>query len=62
MKYKLSFLTERVQFVIAELGNNITVLEEDGHYTKVEIEITDSLQLLNLFHAGVMAGMKPTYA
>jgi len=59
MKYQVSFLTERVQFVIDELKDNITVLEEDGNYTRVEIEITDSLQLLNLFHAGVMAGTRP---
>ena len=59
MKYKLTFLTERIKFLKDELGDNMTVLEEDGEYTRVEIEINDNLQILNIFHAGVMAGTRP---
>jgi len=59
MKYRLTFLTERIKFLKDELGDNMTVLEEDGEYTRVEIEINDNLQILNIFHAGVMAGTRP---
>ena len=62
MKYRLTFLTERIKFLKDELKDNMTVLEEDDHYTKVEIEINDSFQLLNIFHAGVMAGTRPISA
>ena len=57
MKYQLSFLHERLSFLQSQLGWRITVLNQEGEYTKAEITINDGFDLLNVFHAGIMCGV-----
>jgi len=57
MKYKLSVLNERIEYLTKQLRDNIEVIEVDGDFTRIEINISTSSILLDIFHAGVMAGL-----
>ena len=57
MKYKLSVLNERLEYLTKQLRDNIEVIEADGDFTKIEINISNSSVLLDVFHAGVMSGL-----
>ena len=57
MKYRLTVLNERAEFLIEELKENVTVLEKtDDDFTNLEVTINDNMELLNIFHAGVKTG------
>jgi len=57
MKCKLSILTDRVQYLVDELGSRIELLKQDEQWSEVEITINDSFELLSIFHAGCRAGL-----
>jgi hypothetical protein len=57
MKYKLSVLNERLEYLTKQLRDNIEVIEVDGDFTKIEVHIVNSSVLLDIFHAGVMSGL-----
>jgi hypothetical protein len=56
MKYQLLVLTERLTFLQKELDNRLTVLETENNFTRIEITINDGMDILSVFHAGVMCG------
>jgi len=57
MKYKLSVLNERLEYLTKQLRDNIEIIEVDGDFTKIEVNILNSSILLDIFHAGVMSGL-----
>lgn len=57
MKSKFSVLNERMQYLIKELGDSLTVLNEDNTFTQVEITFNHPSDVIKLFHAGVHAGL-----
>lgn len=56
MKYQLSILTERLGPLVNELNDHITILSEDNEFTRVEITINGTVDVLGVFHAGVKCG------
>ena len=56
MKYQVSILNGRIKFLQEQLGNRITILETDGDFTIAEITVSDGIDLINIFHAGIMCG------
>lgn len=57
MTVKFFILNERVKYLTKELGSSLTVLKVDDSFTQVEITFTDGSEVLQLFHAGVYAGL-----
>jgi len=57
MKYKLSVLNERVEFLVKELKEKVSVIEADENFTEVEITINEDMDILRVFHAGVNNGI-----
>ena len=57
MKYKFSVVNERLEFLIKELKEKISVIEVDKNFTEVEITINEAIDILHVFHAGVNNGM-----
>lgn len=60
MTYKIFISDDRVNHLVTELGNKVKVLDkkETSTFTPVEVTLESSSDLLNVFHAGVMAGIK----
>jgi len=61
MKYTLFVHTDRVKFLLETLRDKAKVVREDidngVSWTKLEITIDDSIDLMNVFHAGCKTGM-----
>ena len=59
MTYKIFISEDRIKFLVKELGESkVKVLDKkDTSTIPVEVTIESSLDLLNVFHAGVMAGI-----
>ena len=64
MKYTLFVYTDRVKFLLETLRDKAKVVREDidngVSWTKLEITIDDSIDLMNVFHAGCKIGMSNT--
>lgn len=60
MKHTISVLQRRAFVIVEEMGGKALILtspDEDG-YVRIEVEINNSIDLLNLYHAGVSNGMQ----
>ena len=61
MTVKLAFLEERFPYLVEELGDNVKVIStiqtEDRTFVNVEVTINNNTDVLNVFHAGVNAGV-----
>jgi len=58
MKYQVLILTERLKYLQEQLDKRITTLEvTEDNFTRVEITIDDSSDILSIFHAGIMCGV-----
>jgi hypothetical protein len=60
MTYKIFISDDRIKFLVNELGESkVKVLDKkDTSTTPVEVTIESASDLLNVFHAGIMAGIK----
>jgi len=60
MTYRIWISDDRVEFLVNELGDKAKVLDkkEGVATTPIEITIEDSMDVLNVFHAGIRAGIK----
>ena len=62
MKIELWVLNSRVKYLMTELDDNFNIIETDddnansNQFTRVEITINNSCDLLKVFHAGMAAG------
>lgn len=57
MKYQFDIQNDRVKFLTKELTDKISIVEQDGKWTRVEITIENNMDLLHVFHAGCKAGI-----
>lgn len=60
MKYTISVLQRRAFVIAEEMGGKALILtspDENG-YVRIEIEINNSIDLLDLYHAGMSNGLK----
>jgi len=57
MTYKVFVINDRVKYLSQQLGDRVIVINEEDNMTVVEVTINDSMDVLSLFHAGVMAGL-----
>jgi hypothetical protein len=57
MKYKFFTKTDRAKSIVAELKNKCEIIKQNDEWITVEITIENDLDALNLFHAGIKAGM-----
>ena len=57
MTSKFSILNERVKYLVKELGDSLVILEEDKAFTRVEVTFRHPSDVIQLFHAGVHAGL-----
>ena len=58
MNYTLVVNPDRAQYLMEKLGDNIIVSEqEESGMTKIIITITSSIDILNIFHAGISCGL-----
>ena len=57
MKYQFSIQNDRVKYLITELSNKISIVNQDDKWTRVEISIEENIDLLHVFHAGCRAGV-----
>ena len=60
MTYRIFVSDDRVEFLVNELGDKAKVLDKKEGMTTIPVEITieDSMDILNVFHAGIRTGMK----
>jgi len=58
MKYQFSIQTHRVKYLIKEMTDRIKIISQDDEWTKVEIEINNGLDLLQVYHAGCRTGLE----
>lgn len=58
MTYKLSFLKHRAEFIREVLGDRFKELSQNDDFINCEITIDNALDIIDLFHAGVKAGME----
>lgn len=58
MKYQFSIQNDRVKYLLNELSNQISIVSQDGMWTKVEITIENSSDVLKVFHAGCRTGVE----
>jgi hypothetical protein len=60
MTYEIPVVNDRINYLVAELGDRVKIVRQSnsGDTTWVEITINDSTDVLQLFHAGVHAGAK----
>jgi hypothetical protein len=56
MKFTVYFQHEWLPTLLQKLGDKVTILPQDNEFLKLEIEISNSLDLLNVFHAGTITG------
>ena len=57
MKAELFVTKERVPYIVAEFGEDkVTVTEHNGDQDLIVIEVISSLDLLQMFHAGIRFG------
>ena len=60
MKYTMSVLQRRAFVIAEEMGGRVLILtspDENG-YVRIEIEINNSIDLLDLYHAGMSNGIQ----
>lgn len=59
MTYKIFISDDRIKFLVNELGESkVKVLDKkDTSTTPVEVTIEDGMDVLNVFHAGIYAGL-----
>ena len=57
MTYKVFVMNDRVKYLSQQLGDRVIVINEENNMTVVEVTINDSMDIISLFHAGVMAGL-----
>jgi len=61
MKYTLFVHSNRKKFLL-ELGDRVKIIKEEfdnGEYwTKLEVTVENSIDLMNIFHAGCRTGME----
>ena len=58
MNYTLVVNPDRVQYLVKELGDNITIKEqEESSMIEVTIKIDCNLNILSVFHAGIECGL-----
>jgi len=57
MTYKVFVINDRVKYLSQQLGDRVIVINEEDNMTVVEVTINDSMDIISLFHAGVMAGL-----
>jgi hypothetical protein len=57
MKYQFSIQNDRVKYLTKELSDKITIISQDDEWTRLEITIESSLEILLVFHAGCRAGV-----
>ena len=60
MTYQIPIVNDRINYLIDELGDKVKIVRQSdsGTTTWVDVTINDSTDLLQLFHAGVHAGLK----
>lgn len=59
MTVKLSLLQERVEYIVAEFGDNVKVGEPNERgFVELEFNNPDSTDLVNMFHAGFQCGFE----
>ena len=58
MKYQFSIQNDRVKYLLNELSNQISIVSQDDMWTKVEIAIENSSDVLKVFHAGCRTGVE----
>jgi hypothetical protein len=60
MRYKLLLSKERYDFLKQKMGGKVSFtaneIEGNFHWVHFEIEINNEIDLLDLFHAGLMCG------
>ena len=56
MKYTLFLTGDRAIQVMQSLGDKVTIIEQDEELYKLEIDLTSTLDLLDFFQAGYIAG------
>ena len=57
MTIKLSLLEERVEYLVAEFGNKVTVGKTDDQgFVVLEFNMESEWEVLKLFHAGFQCG------
>jgi hypothetical protein len=57
MNIELIISKDRVPYIVEELGaDRVTVSEYDGEQDKVAFELTNPIDVLYMFHAGIRCG------
>lgn len=57
MIIKLGLLQERVEYIVAQMGNKVKVGEPSNEgFVELEFEINDGWEALQIFHAGFECG------
>ena len=57
MKYQFSIQNDRVKYLTKELSDKIIIISQDDEWTRLEITIESSLDILLVFHAGCKTGI-----
>ena len=64
MKYAIFVHTDRTKFILEMLGDKIKIIKQEVEngigWTKLEVTIEDSIDLMHVFHAGCQTGMSNT--